>query len=150
MPALNRLPEHIDYFGKVMWKQQVERKGRYKLSPEEFANDHFDPYCSGAGIFARYDLIKKMIPHFRPYKKRLLKYEDAYFGSIAFYVRSTPSMIYQPYFNYQNHNCKYDEAIFISHPVNKKCMESLMANVTNVVPTNRIFVPDKNRKQTRI
>ena len=131
MPALNSLPEYIDYFGKVMWKQPVERKGRYKLSRVEFANDHFDPYCSGAGIFARYDLIKKMIPHLRPHKKRLLKYEDAYFGSIAFKLGSTPSKIYLTHFNYRNYNCKYEKTIFISHPAKKrKCMESLMSNIT--------------------
>ena len=136
MPALNSLPEYIDYFGRVMWKQPVERKGRYKLSRVEFANDHFDPYCSGAGIFARYDLIKKMIPHLKPHKKRLLKFEDAYFGSIAFKLGSTPSKIYLTHFHYQNFNCEYDKTIFISHPAKKrKCMESLMANVSNVVPT---------------
>ena len=127
MPALEALPNHIEYFGHVMWRQPVERTGRYKLSSEEFKNDRFDPYCSGAAIFARFNLIQKINVNLK-LDKPLLKYEDAYFGSLAYQVGVVPSRIHKQHFDNRNVKCKYIDHLFTSHPAKtRKCMEKLMS-----------------------
>ncbi|XP_066932653.1 lactosylceramide 1,3-N-acetyl-beta-D-glucosaminyltransferase A-like [Clytia hemisphaerica] len=105
LKALNTLPSHIQYFGHVMWRQPVERKGRYKLTPDEFKHDRFDPYCSGGGFIVRQGVIEKIAWYL--VFNRPLKYEDAYFGSLAFKAGVVPSKAYDKYFLMRNHKCIY-------------------------------------------
>ena len=85
---MDRLMHAVDnnknegYFGQVMGRQPVMRKGRYVLTLEEHKNDHFDPYCSGGAFLISFDTVNKIIPLFD--WKKPLKIDDAYIGQLVY------------------------------------------------------------------
>ncbi|XP_066914765.1 lactosylceramide 1,3-N-acetyl-beta-D-glucosaminyltransferase A-like [Clytia hemisphaerica] len=122
---LLQIPNHIEYLGHVMWRQPVERKGRYALTPKEFKSDRYDPYCSGGGFISRQGIISKIARYL--VFENPLKYEDAYFGSLVYRIGKVPSWNYKTNFVMFNKECKFYKDLWVSHPAKtSKCMMGLM------------------------
>lgn len=122
MVSLDRNNEK-GYFGQVMGKQPVMRKGRYGLTAEEHVNDYFDPYCSGGAFLISYGTVNKIIPYFD--WERPLKIDDAYIGHLVHKVGVPADR--EKGFHMWNRWCEYTDDLIISHPVKKQdCMQFLV------------------------
>ena len=70
-----------DYIGRMLYKSEVMRWGKYAVTKEEWPEETFHPFCSGGGFFLSNSIIGKMIPHYDWVKP--FKLDDVYIGLLV-------------------------------------------------------------------
>lgn len=74
-------PQGKLYIGKCFKKAKVKRKGKWKISFEDYNATFYPEYCSGFGIVLSSDVINKFVDLFDVVPK--FKVDDVYIGMLA-------------------------------------------------------------------
>ena len=110
-------PRHKFYTGNIMVGSVVMRDGRYAVSPEEYNETVYKPYCSGGGYVLSRDVVEQFLSYFDVYKP--LKIDDAYIGILADQagVKVTNNKEFRMY----ETKCEYRESTLVQHPARGDC-----------------------------
>ena len=113
-----------DYIGRMLYKSEVMRWGKYAVTKEEWPEETFHPFCSGGGFFLSNSIIGKMIPHYDWVKP--FKLDDVYIGLLVKLAGGYPFNVAKHIFMTNGH-CAYNDEFLVSHPVKKEgCSQFMM------------------------
>ncbi|XP_078357198.1 beta-1,3-galactosyltransferase 5-like [Oculina patagonica] len=110
-------PRRKFYTGNIMVGSVVLRDGRYGVSPEEYNETIYKPYCSGGGYVLSRDVVEKFLSYFDVLKP--LKIDDAYIGILA--DRAGVNVTHNKEFRMYENNCEYKETTLVQHPARGDC-----------------------------
>ena len=115
------------YMGNRQVGAPVRRSGKNAVSMEEHPAAVFDTYNSGGGYILSQLLVGKLVPTFD--WEHPLSVEDAYIGGRVIKVGVWAEHRWA--FDTLNRNCRYNDGIVLSHPVDAACMKKLYELVMN-------------------
>ena len=123
MDFLNKYttPKKKFYTGNIMVGSVVLRNGRYAVSPEEYNETIYKPYCSGGGYILSRDVVEKFLSYFDVLKP--LKIDDAYIGLLA--DRAGVKVTHNKEFRMYEDKCEYNETTLVQHPARGDCLIKL-------------------------
>ena len=78
---LKTTPKKGLYMGKLHHNPIVQRKGKWRVSYEEYNGTHYPDFCSGAGFVMSYDVVESVYPLFDVIKPYRL--DDVFVGMLA-------------------------------------------------------------------
>ncbi|KAJ7394138.1 hypothetical protein OS493_003816 [Desmophyllum pertusum] len=110
-------PKIMFYTGNIMIGSVVMRNGRYAVSPEEYNETIYKPYCSGGGYVLSRDVVEKFLSYFDVLKP--LKIDDAYIGLLA--DRAGVKVTHNKDFRMYEDKCEYKETTLVQHPARGDC-----------------------------
>ncbi|XP_078355395.1 beta-1,3-galactosyltransferase 5-like [Oculina patagonica] len=122
-------PRRKFYTGNIMIGSVVLRDGRYGVSPEEYNETIYKPYCSGGGYVLSRDVVEKLLSYFDVLKP--LKIDDAYIGILA--NRAGVNVTHNEDFRMFENNCEYKETTLVQHPARGDCAIKLYHNMIGSV-----------------
>lgn len=117
------------YTGNIMVGSVVLRNGRYGVSPEEYNDTVYKPYCSGGGYILSRDVVEEFMGYFdflRP-----LKIDDAYIGVLA--NRAGIKVIHNSDFRMYEDRCEFKTTTLVQHPARGACAMKLYNNMIDKV-----------------
>ena len=114
-------PKKMFYTGNIMVGSVVLRNGRYGVSPEEYNETMYKPYCSGGGYILSHDVVEKFLSYFDVLKP--LKIDDAYIGLLA--DRAGVKVTNNKEFRMYEDKCEYKETTLVQHPARGDCLKKL-------------------------
>ena len=114
-------PKKKFYTGNIMVGSVVLREGRYAVSPEEYNETVYKPYCSGGGYVLSRDAVEKFLSYFDVLKP--LKIDDAYIGLLA--DRAGVKVTHNKEFRMYEDKCVYRDTTLVQHPARGGCLKKL-------------------------
>ncbi|PFX19545.1 UDP-GlcNAc:betaGal beta-1,3-N-acetylglucosaminyltransferase 6 [Stylophora pistillata] len=105
------------YTGNIMVGSPVLRNGRYGVSPEEYNETVYKPYCSGGGYVLSRDVVEKLLRYFDVLEP--LKIDDAYIGILA--AKAGVKVTHNEEFRMYEDKCEYKETTLVQHPARGDC-----------------------------
>ena len=114
-------PNKKFYTGNIMVGSVVLRNGRYGVSPEEYNETVYKPYCSGGGYVLSRDVVETFLSYFDVLKP--LKIDDAYIGLLA--DRAGVKVTHNKEFRMYEDKCEYSETTLVQHPARGDCLKKL-------------------------
>ena len=106
------------YTGNIMIGSPVLRNGRYGVTPEEYNETVYKPYCSGGGYILSRDVVEKFLWYFDVL--RPLKIDDAYIGILA--AKAGVKVTHNEHFRMYENKCEYRETTLVQHPARGDCV----------------------------
>ena len=76
----NETPKTKVYLGHRHYRDHTLRKGKYKVSYEEYGQRFYPDFCSGGGFVLSPDVVKNVIPYFR---EKPFKLDDVYIAMLV-------------------------------------------------------------------
>ena len=122
-------PRRKFYTGNIMIGSEVLRDGRYGVSPEEYNETLYKPYCSGGGYVLSRDVVEKLLTYFDILKP--LKIDDAYIGLLA--DQAGVNVTHNEDFRMFENNCEYKETTLVQHPATGNCSIKLYHSMIGLV-----------------
>ncbi|KAL9985333.1 hypothetical protein ACROYT_G007723 [Oculina patagonica] len=129
-------PRRKFYTGNIMIGSVVLRDGRYGVSPEEYNETIYKPYCSGGGYVLSRDVVEKLLSYFDVLKP--LKIDDAYIGILA--NRAGVNVTHNEDFRMFENNCEYKETTLVQHPARGDCAIKLYHNMIGSVTDTHSYL----------
>ena len=123
------IPMRRLYTGNIMVGSVVLRNGRYAVSPEEYNETIYKPYCSGGGYILSRDVVEKFLSYFDVLKP--LKIDDAYMGILA--NRAGVKVTHNKEFRMYEDKCEYRETTLVQHPARGDCAIKLYHGMIGLV-----------------
>ncbi|KAJ7394137.1 hypothetical protein OS493_003815 [Desmophyllum pertusum] len=117
------------YTGNIMIGSVVLRNGRYAVTPEEYNETAYKPYCSGGGYVLSRDVVEKFLSYFDVLKP--LKIDDAYIGLLA--DRAGVKVTHNEDFRMYENKCEFKETTLVQHPATGDCAIKLYHNMTGQI-----------------
>ena len=114
-------PRRKFYSGNILIGSVVLRDGRYAVSPEEYNETIYKPYCSGGGYVLSRDVVEKFLSYFDV--SNPLKIDDAYIGLLA--DRAGVKVTHNEDFRMYENKCEYKETTLVQHPATGDCLTKL-------------------------
>ena len=126
---LKTTPKKGLYMGKLHHNQIVPRKGKWRVSYEEYNGTHYPDFCGGGGFVMSYDVVESVVPLFdaiKPYRM-----DDVYVGMLAeklaviavghagFVIRG---------FHVPHNQCNFVTDTLLQHQVIGECLIRLFMN----------------------
>ena len=122
------------YMGKLQHNPFVQRKGKWRVSYEEYSGTHYPDFCSGAGFVMSYDVVESVVPLFdviKPYRM-----DDVYVGMLAEKLRvravNHAGFVVIRGSRVHLHKCNIVSNILLQHPAGGECLIRLFMNHKNI------------------
>ena len=123
------------YMGKLQHNPFVQRKGKWRVSYEEYSGTHYPDFCSGGGFVMSYDVVESVVPLFdviKPYRM-----DDVYVGMLAekLGVRAVnhAGFVVIRGSRVDHHKCNIVSNILLQHPASGECLIRLFMNHKNIL-----------------
>ena len=103
-------PKKKLYMGRVEFRTNVEREGKYAVAYEEYEKRHYPPYCAGGAVIFSHDVVEDVIPYFwtTPFKL-----DDIYLAILIANTGVKPKV--ETAFQLTESSCKYDDRAVALH-----------------------------------
>ena len=114
-------PREKLYMGRVHKNPLVERRGKWKISKEEFNGTHYPSFCPGFGIVLSPDVVDMFVDLFDVLPK--FRLDDVYIGMLANKTGVTP--IHNPNFEVwptPKTKCRWKNSTLARHAVTGDCL----------------------------
>lgn len=111
------------YAGNVQYEARVERRGKYRITKDEYKGKTYPRYCSGGGYVLSKDVVKRLLKTM-PYVSRI-SIDDAYIGQLALKsgIDVTPVDNFKMFEDKENAECVFKSETIVHHPVEtNECM----------------------------
>ena len=130
---LKTTPTRGLYMGKLNHNPFVQRKGKWRVSYEEYSGTHYPDFCGGGGFVMSYDVVESVVPLFdviKPYRM-----DDVYVGMLAekLGVRAVNHAGFVIRGSRVHHKCTFVPNTLLQHPASGECLIRLfMRNHKNI------------------
>ena len=116
------------YLGHRHYWDHTLRKGKYKVSYEEYGRQFYPDFCSGGGFVLSPDVVKNVIPYFR---KKPFKLDDVYIAMLVLNAGVYPTHNYN--FKFWETDCLYKKGYIAQHAkgitAKRSCIMLLFQNM---------------------
>ena len=121
------------YMGKLHHNPFVLRRGKWRVSYEEYNGTHYPDFCSGAGFVMSYDVVESLVPLFDVIKPYRL--DDVYVGMLAD-KRGVKAVDHtgfvMPVFETLYDKCNFVPNTLVQHRATGECLIRLFLNHKNL------------------